>query len=115
MEITPLFLKVILIIGILFTGLSIFIKNDKFLYIIVTLSCMFTGFIGFLNYASLSANYPNRRLLTLGVALLSFLPCILIFLQIKNTKVKSLIIKTSIIIILITNISLLMLFKIPTI
>lgn len=115
MEITPLFLIIIAIIGCLLTMLSLFLKKNIFLSITITLSCMFSGFVGFLNYSSLSLSYPNRRLLTLFFALFSFLPCILNFLQTKNVKIKPLIVKISIMLILIINLSLIMLFKIPTI
>lgn len=113
MEMTPLFLIIIAIIGCLLIGLNLFLKKDIFVSITISLACMFSGFIGFLNYASLSENYPNRKLLTIFFAICSFLPCILNFLQTKCDKIKPLFTKIFMIIILAINLLLIILFKVP--
>ena len=100
------------IIGCLLIGLNLFVKTDIYSSIIIVLSCMFVGFIGFLKYASLSTSYPNRKILVLCFALTSFLPCILNILNaltIKNNKIKPLVIKIATIAILVINLALMFL------
>lgn len=97
------------IIGCLLIGLNLFVKTDIYSSIIIVLSCMFVGFIGFLKYASLSTSYPNRKILVLCFALTSFLPCILNALTIKNNKIKPLVIKIATIAILVINLALMFL------
>lgn len=94
------------ITGGLLIGLNLFIKSDKYLFVVTTLSCMLSGFIGFLNYSSLPTNYPNRKILALFFALTAILPCILNALKIKNNTIKPLVIKILTITILIANLTL---------
>lgn len=73
------------IIGLILSILAIFIKKDTPTNIIVTISCVFIAFVGFINFSSLPSNYTSQRISALMATFLVLVP---LFLNLFKNKIK---------------------------
>lgn len=76
------------IIGLVLSILTIFTKKDTHTNIMVTISCIFIAFVGFINFSSLPSNYTSQRISALMATFMVLIPFLLNLFKNKIKHVK---------------------------